>query len=489
MKNLLKTIYFLGFAILLTQCSKEQAFPDNLVVKDFVWKSLNAYYLHQEEVAALSDRRFNSDKEFIAYLSSFTDYNTLFSSVLIASDVKSFLVEDFNNVPIPEPRTGVLNGLEFGVFKEQDSDTVLVYAVDILPLSYAATQTISRGDYFYAIVNTNNDTINLRQDNYEALLLNYSQDTLKLVKTSYDGENLIVGNETVALVKRNYSFKTAHLEKIFSEGGEKIGYLMYNNNFSKHAIHGLNNTFLNFKNEAVSELILDLRYNIGGGSFAKNMANLASMITGQFSGEVFIKEQWNSKAQSWFETNQPDSLLTRFPHTLDATTPFHSLHLTDLYIILNGTNYKGSSAIELLINSLKPHINVHLIGSNTEGNNTGAITVYNSEDYNFPMRNETHSVALQPMVLRFLNKSDQTYENGFSPNMTLCDHEDVLNLGTLGERTDPILDRVLEAVNSGDLGVHTPCNPKEYIYLHHSINAQKTRDSGVFIEQILPNTN
>ncbi len=53
-------------------------FRKNLVVHDFVWKGLNAYYLHQDEIADLADRRFSSDQELNAYLTTFPDYNTFF---------------------------------------------------------------------------------------------------------------------------------------------------------------------------------------------------------------------------------------------------------------------------------------------------------------------------------------------------------------------------------------------------------------------------
>ena len=160
-----------------------------------------------------------------------------------------------------------------------------------------------------------------------------------------------------------------------------------------------------------------------------------------------------------------------------------------MYIILNGPNFEGSSATELLINSLKPHINVHIIGNQTAGNNTGAITLYNSDDYDFPLKNETHTVALQPIVLSFLNKNDQTYENGFSPNINLCENEDVLDLGVLGEDSDPILNSVLNYISTGNAVSNTNCNPNNFDYLFNSINTQRTLDKGVFIEQNLPNTN
>lgn len=482
-------MYFLLITVLVSQCSNEYQLPDNLVVKDFVWKGLNAYYLHQDEIAALSDRRFTSDQELNTYLSSFTDYNSLFNSLLIPLDIKSSLSEDGNTLDVSVPRTGFVNGLEFGVFKEQDSDTVIAYALDVLPLSYATTQAISRGDYFYAVVNQAKDTIRLLEENYQDVLLNYGQDTLQLVKANYDGVDLTKSTETIKLVKENYPFPKVNLEKIFSIGAKNVGYLMYHNDFSDNSINSLNETFLNFKNQSISELVLDLRYNIGGGSNAKSVANLASMITGQFTNEIFIKEQWNSKAQTWFESNQPDSLLTKFPIRLNNNTPFNSLNLTAVYIVLNGNNYTSSSAIELLINSLKPYITVHIVGENTAGNNTGTIALYNSDDYNFPLKNETHTVALQPIVLSFLNKNDQTFDTGFIPDIFLCSNEDVLELGVLGERTDPLLNRVLKYVISGNTGINTMCNPNEYLFLYHSINNQRLPDKGVSIEQNLPNTN
>ncbi len=483
MKNLLKASYILIIAVFFTQCSKEYTLPENLVVKDFVWKGLNAYYLHQDEIADLSDRRFSSDQELNAYLTGFSDYNTLFTSLLTSTDVKSSLLEDYSDLELIIPRSDFLNGMEFGIIEEPGSTVnVIGYVSHILPNSNAALKTINRGEFFNAV-----DGVQLTKDNFLNLLINGSN-SFNLNMADFDGTTVTPNAKIVALEKQNYDYDTAFLEKTFTIGTDNIGYLVYNNNLSSTSINNLNNTFLSFKNQNVNELILDLRYNISGGTFAKNITNLATIITGQFPDEVFIKEEWNSKAQPWFLENQPDSLITKFPTKLNPTTDFNNLNLTDVYIILNGNNFAGSSAIELLINSLKPHINVHVVGTETAGNNTGSITLYNSEDYDFALRNETHTVALQPVVLSFFNKDDQTYENGFIPNVSICPNEDILDLGVLGERTEPILDRVLEYVTSGNTGTNVACNPNNFIYLYKSIDTQREFDNGVFIKQDLPNT-
>ena len=101
----------------------------------------------------------------------------------------------------------------------------------------------------------------------------------------------------------------------------------------------------------------------------------------------------------------------------------------------------------------------------------------------------THTVALQPIVLTFLNNNDETYNNGFTPNIDLCLNEDILNLGTLGETSDPILNRVLNYVASGSTGTASSCNQDDYVYICNTVTGQRKPDDGVFIKQQLPNTN
>jgi hypothetical protein len=482
MTKISKTICFLLFVSFSIGCSKEYEIPQDLVVHDFVWKGLNAYYLNQDQIEDLSDRRFNSDQELNAYLSTFPDFNTLFSSLLLTTDTKSNLIEDFNTLVDKPLRSALINGLEFGIIEDpSNSDNVLGYVTHIQPASNASTKNITRGEYFFTV-----DNVQLTKLNYLDILFN-GLDNFTLGMANFDGTTVSLNGKTVALEKENYNYPVTFMEKVITVDANNIGYLMYHNDFSSNYISALNNTILSFKNQSVNELILDLRYNIGSGDFVEDITPIATMITSQFPDEVLIKEQWNTKAQPWFLANQPNSLLTKFPTQLKDNTAINSLDLTDVYIILNGGNFTGSSAVELLINSLKPYVNVHIIGNNTKGDNTGSITLYDSEDYDFGLKNTTHTVALQPIVLSFLNKNDQSYENGFSPDLSLCANEDLLDLGVLGEISDPILESVINYISTGTAISNTNCNPLNFEYLFNSILIEN--DNGVFIKQDLPNTN
>lgn len=467
---------------LFFNCTKEYEVPDDLVLRDFVWKGLNAYYLHQDQIEDLSDRRFNSDQEINTYLNTFETESDLFANLLLAGDTKSNILEDYNII-FDEAPINQVNGFEFGAILEPGStENIVAFVYYVLPNSDAELKNLTRGEFF----NTVNGT-QLTVTNYENLLLNNTSDyTLGMV--NFDGITVTPNGKSVTLKKESYDVLPIFLEKVIPVATDNVGYLMYNNNFSGDYITDLNNAFLNIKNQSVNKLIIDFRYNIGSGGFAKNITQIASMINGDFIDEIAIKEEWNTKAQSWFLANQPDSIVTKFPTRLNISTEINSVQLTDVYFILNGNNFSGSSAIELLMNSLKPYINVHIIGNQTIGNNTGSITLYNSEDYNFANRNMSHTVALQPIVLTFLNNSDETYANGFSPNIDLCANEDILNLGVLGERSDPLLDRVLNYISSGNIGNST-CDQDNFEYVCNTVAAQREIDNGVFINQHLPNTN
>lgn len=486
LKRILPLLIILAVAL---SCVKDNEFPVDVQANDFVWKGLNAYYLYQDQINDLSDRRFNNDPELLSYLSSFESPEAVLNALLAGGDARTQLIPDYNVADMEPPiRTAFTTGLEFAVIRDPSRmDSVIAYALDVLPMSNASTQMVRRGDFFYAVVDQNNDTIRLAEDNYEDLLLNYTQDTLKLLTTDFDGTTLTITDDQIDLVRETYQHDPIHLSRVIDLSPTRVGYLMYQNDFSRNYINDLNNTIFNFRNSGVTELVLDLRYNIGGGSFSSTVAELASMITRNFDDEVLMKETWNSKAQSWFEFNQPDSLLTRFPTNLMEGQNINSLNLTDVYIILNGRGFSGSSTLELLINSLRPYVTVHVIGNSTAGDNLGSITLYDSPDYDPIQINPNHTYGLQPAVLTFSNLNDETYDGGLSPTIALCPIEDPLNLGELGQTTDPILNRVLNYITTGSIGPNPACNPLDIEILYHSIDNQRIVDSGIFIERDLPN--
>ena len=186
----LKTLILILFVCFSFQsCNKNQdELNSEIEVQDFIWKAMNAYYLHQDEISDLSDNKFNSNQQLENFLYNFDTPEEIFNSLKKTSDSKSTLIEDYiiNDTPIPL-RSSFTSGLEFGIFKNPTSlDSVIGYSSHILPLSYAENENISRGDFFYAVINQDNDTVRLAENNYRELLIDYPQDTLKLLMADFD---------------------------------------------------------------------------------------------------------------------------------------------------------------------------------------------------------------------------------------------------------------------------------------------------------------
>lgn len=214
---------------------------------------------------------------------------------------------------------------------------------------------------------------------------------------------------------------------------------MYNGFYPQYD-SALNAAFGEFKSAQVTDLVLDLRYN-SGGSIASATA-LASMITGQFTGQLFAKEQWNAKAQEYLEERNPGTLKNNFVSALSNGQSLQSLHLTRIFVL---TTTSTASASELIINCLKPYIDVIQIGTTTIGKNVGSITLYDSPNYQKKQINPRHKYAMQPIVLKTVNKNGfGDYTNGLAPNHPQS--ENLENLGVLGDPNEPLLQTAINLI-------------------------------------------
>jgi carboxyl-terminal processing protease len=223
--------------------------------------------------------------------------------------------------------------------------------------------------------------------------------------------------------------------------GKKIGYLMYNG-FTSAFNNELNNAFASLSSEGVTDLVLDFRYNPGGS--VRTATYLSSMVTGQFTGELFTKEKWNDKWQNYFDSSSPESLINNFVNQTSDGSAINSLNLNDVVILTTGGS---ASASELVINGLNPYINVTTIGTKTEGKYVASVTLYDSDDYRREGANPNHTWAMQPIVLEEQNKLGENDEDGFDPTIEFPENR--ANLGILGEVTEPLLERAITFITTG----------------------------------------
>jgi C-terminal processing protease CtpA/Prc len=431
MKSIFKiTIVILLSALTFESCQDidDAAVPINLEVNNFIWKGLNLYYLWQNDVPNLSDERYPNQTELNAFLKGYPVPEDLFDALRVDPTIDRFswIVDDYLELEGQLQGTTNNNGVDFGLYLKPGSATeVFGWVRYIIPNSDASTKNIKRGDLFYAVNGTT-----LTKSNYQSLLLgantNYTLNFADLI----DG-SIVPNSKSVDLTKTVLTENPILVNTVIPLGSHKIGYLMYNGFYSDFDTE-LNDAFALLKSQVVTDLVLDLRYN-GGGS-VQTAARLASMITGQFTGQVFAKQQWNSKIQSYFDGNNPDALKNIFTDKI-GTTPINSLNMTKIYIL---TSKSTASASELVINGLKPYLDVVQIGDITTGKNVGSVTLYDSPNFDKTNRNPNHRYAMQPIVLKIVNSVGfGDYFTGLVPTIEL--KENITNLGILGSTSEPLL--------------------------------------------------
>ncbi|WET01422.1 S41 family peptidase [Flavobacterium sp. YJ01] len=440
MKTILKSALFLflvAFSLQSCEDNDDVAAPADVQINSFIWKGLNEVYLWQADVPNLADNRFATENDFNNFLKGYAKPEDLFEDLLNKPESKypngdaidrfSWIVDDYTVLEQELSGISKNNGVDFRLSRVASGSNDLVgYVRYIIPNSDASTKAIKRGDLFTSINGTK-----LTVSNYQELI---GKDTYTLNLADYNGSAFVLNGKSVALTKTVLEENPIFINKVITSGSHKIGYLMYNGFYSEYDDR-LNQAFGTLKGQGVTDFILDLRYN-GGGSIATS-AKLASMITGQFDTQIFSKMTFNSKQMQGLSTADLEDLNVRFVKNLN------SLNMTTVYVI---TTASTASASELIINGLKPYINVVQIGETTVGKNVGSFTVYDSETLTTKKGiNPNHKYAMQPLVLKITNSVNfGDYTQGLVP--TYQQYESVLNYGVLGETTEPLLSNAISKI-------------------------------------------
>ncbi|MDA9056367.1 S41 family peptidase [Flavobacteriaceae bacterium] len=443
MKSIFKFV-LLTFVFSLTfSCfeDNDDTVSGNTDIKNFVWKAMNFAYLYKNDSPNLANDRFASEGDYQSFLNNYESPEGLFESLIYKRDSVdrfSWITNDY--IALEQQFSGVTktNGAEFNFYYAPGSSSDVFGIVRLVqPNSNASTTTLTRGQVFNKI-----DGVGLTDANLRALL---SSETYTLNLATYntngtnvpDDDSLTDGTETITLSKAVYSENPIFKTEVLTINNENVGYLMYNGFVADYDAQ-LNAAFAEFQAQNIQQLVLDLRYNPGGS--VNSATALGSMITGISSG-IFAKLQYNSDLQS-LNTNYD------FTSTLSGEA-INSVGLNKVYVIATGSS---ASASEMIINSLRSHIEVVQIGTKTVGKSQASVTLYDSSDFGKQGANPGHLYALQPLVAISVNKDDQAVPStGLTPSIEV--KESVSNYGVLGDPSEPLLAAALAAIQTGRFAI------------------------------------
>jgi C-terminal processing protease CtpA/Prc len=440
------------------ECSDTYTGEKYFRIHEFIWKTLNDFYLWQEEVPSLDDTYSPSGTKYRELIEPYPEPEAFFESLKYEDDKFSDILSNYEDIENSIKGINANNGLKFILSRYGSEDAVMGIVTYILEESDATSKDIKRGDIFTGV-----DGKSLNINNYSELLFGDNL-SYTLNMADLNGNLLSPNGKNITLTKtEKFQSNPIQISKIIEEGQTKVGYLMYNQ-FAQGFDDDLNEVFSNFKSEQINELILDLRYN--GGGLVQSAVNLAGMITGQFSGEIFGKYLWNKKVMSVLNSNPEtyaNNLRINFTSQLGEGETVNSLNLNKVYIITTG---RSASASELVINGLTPYIDVIQVGDNTYGKNVGGPAVLYDYIDNNRTKNPDHTYGISCISFFIANSQDfYDYADGLAPQDDLKLKEDITNLGTLGESSDPLLALALKHITqeSARFKINTPVFPLENI--------------------------
>lgn len=353
---------------------------------------------------------------------------------------------------------GVSGDYGFSVFYNGSgsSDLRVKY---VSPNSPAASKNLKRG---YRITKLNGRTD----------LSSASQTTLTFVSDAIFGSANSVSmtvekpegaTEDVVVNRANYATTPIFHTSVFTVGTKKVAYIVFNS-FTTNSRDALTAKIAEFATAGATELVVDLRYN-GGGSVATSDLFTNLVAPASVTGSLMYTTFWTKTMQDGkanILSNQPlldeNGKLRPFTGGVNGVYATYadidyspagnrenfakvgSANFSRVYfLVLSGT----ASASELLINNLKPVMDVKIIGRTTYGKPVGffAITIDKLDLYipQFETKNSLNAGG---------------YYAGMTPDFSIAD--DVTK--DFGDPTEGMLAAALSYSQKGTFTVSKPGN-------------------------------
>ncbi len=436
LRGFLRWIFGLTFSLLvLVSCHDEEIVPRknpfdslpkvaqneaNQYVNSWILEEMQYWYFWSNELPANSNKNLDPD----AY----------FQSLLSDDDRFSWIQPNYAELLNSLQGISMEAGYEFVLYREKEgSNNVILQIAYVKPGSPAATAGLKRGDIASHI-----NGQQITTGNYQTLLSAIKKDHTLRYKPVLIDQGQFGETKTISLQAVQYAEDPNYLHKVIEVDGRKIGYFVYNFFASgtdtepgKYDAE-TEAVFADFKAQGITDLVLDLRYNSGGSEVAAK--NLASLIgRGVDESKVFLKRQYNEKVTDAIIHDPnlgPDFLISHF--NSDPANIGNQLEGGRVYIL---TSSRTASASELVINALKPFMDVFLIGNTTYGKNVGSISLYEEND-------PKNTWGLQPIVVKVYNSQDESdYSTGFVPDVLQEDNNEFIY--PLGDPREALLGQAI----------------------------------------------
>ena len=300
-------------------------------MRNWVQANMLDYYLWYDQVSQVNLEDYDSPEALISDLR------------VLPFDRFSFIGDAQASTALFEE--GKLYGYGWKLRRTSASDVRIAF---IYPQSPLADENVQRGDFLLAINGIH--PLDLTAEQWDEFL-----GTGEEIKTpTFTFLDTNGTQRDISVTRTEFTIDTVLDASVLPVAGANVGYLAFTQ-FLETSNAELDSAFAQFRQQNVSELVLDLRYNGGGRISVAN--NLASKIAGpQYTGQTFAEIAFNDK---YADENVPFQL----------GNAVNALSL-DRVVVLSSSN--TCSASEMVINGLEPFIDVVQIGGTSCGKPYGS---------------------------------------------------------------------------------------------------------------------
>ena len=365
-------------------------------------------------------------------------------SIRYSADRWTSLTDDAKGLTDSFAGEGTSYGYSLGVYLFSNTSNQCFAVVQfVYPGTPAEKAGMKRGDLILQMNGTDITT-----SNYYDLFYSSS---VTLGMAALNGNVISLNNKTISLTAVSMYQEPVNTYKVINKGSSKIGYLFYTD-YTLKSHEKLLEVLQSFKASGVTDVILDLRYNLGGYSLTSqilsSMLAPASIVSGK---QIFLKQIWNDDYTAYWK-KQGEDLNEYFSYTynyededskkVSLSVESANLNLSRLFVLASGNT---ASASEATITGLSPYIKVTTIGEQTAGKYCGGI-VFTPEDIY-----ETPDAALKnwgiyTMVYRYADKNGNTacMPKGFKPDYEVAD--DPFDRYAMGDEAEPLLAKAIQLI-------------------------------------------
>lgn len=389
----------------------------NQEINSWIYENMKTYYLWTDYITSKPNYASNPE--------------TFFESLLYTKEDRFSWIQE-NYTDLLNTLNGVTSkeiGFEYTLWwKSNRQDSLIIEVSYPKNGTDAKAKGIERGDF---ITSVNGKAIT--KSNYKTIFSDNSSSYQLLVSKNLGAGKLSTPSTITVTPIAGYAENPVYLYKTISTTAGNVGYLAYHffaddsgdstRRYDKELVAALSD----FNNQNINNLVLDLRYN-SGGAISSAVILASALVKSRTEDLLFARNEYNKEittflTQKYGANSLNDYFINNFTPEYPANSAAISIpnlgdKLNHIYIL---TGRYTASASELIINGLKPYMNITLIGDSTYGKNVGSISIYDETS-------KTNKWGMQPIITKIYNSKNQSdYANGFAPDYAADDNYDSSN--------------------------------------------------------------